>query len=301
MKKFFIVSGLAITLFSAQYAKAEDQLEEYRFNTAFVAAEGAAGMRTDFQQFGISIASEAAGVKSTPALGETYMLDGKTWRFYRETAFHRLRRLRLGADVHVGKRGKARTFQADDTFDMLLIDKSPAICLFDEPSKRAPFTPAANCLVDRNKDGAFDSWVSRRSGAQETKQEGEIETAPYESESYLAEMFFRDGNTPLPGISVFTEGWNEQAMKLRGSWLVPAEDTRELMKAGGIDAVLAQQQKIGLFNLTVLFTSNEAPMDIFGMKVSILDAKWETLTYRIENGFGDWWREGSDAALVGDD
>jgi hypothetical protein len=34
-------------------------------------------------------------------------------------------------------------------------------------------------------------------------------------------------------------------------------------------------------------------MNISGMVFTVQDAKWETLTYRIDRGFGDWYKEGT--------
>jgi hypothetical protein len=250
-------------------------------------------MESDFGQNWVSVVSDAVGLRSFPAIGEERTLDGKNWLFYRETVVHRLYRVTPEREQLVGKGARAVQFGAGVAYDLLMIDSAPAICTFGNASKRAPLLPTATCLVDRDDDGAFDDAVARKSGKLEFTAAGVIAPLPYQKEAYFAEMFYSDNDTPLPGVSVMTKGWNEKAMNLNGHWLAPAESVQDLMKSGRIEALLKQATASQLFDIDILFGALGEPMNISGMVFTVQDAKWETLTYRIDRGFGDWYKEGT--------
>ena len=116
-------------------AMAEEDMAQVRFNTAVVSADGPNGIHTEFQQFGVSIASKIVGVTSTPAIGAERTIEGRDLLLYRETAIHELTHITPATEVTLGKGKRAKTFSAQTSYDLMLLDGTPAICEFDEPKK----------------------------------------------------------------------------------------------------------------------------------------------------------------------
>ena len=157
--------------------------------------------------------------------------------------------------------------------------------------KRAPLTPAAHCLIDRGAAGAFDASVVRKNGAPAFSTATAIDAVTYTKEPYRAQMYYRDGKTPFPGITIMTTGWDENGGRFRGQWLYPSPSIDEVIRGGGgPQAVLAQQNTSMLFNTVIMFGDFDGPIDLFGMNFTVLDPQWKTLKYRVDKGFDAWWK-----------
>lgn len=241
----------------------------------------------DFQIFGVSVEREIIGVKSFPEIGSERTIQGYDTLLYRETAIHRLFRISVLETTKVGKRKNSRIFDKTAKYDQLLINSIPAICQFDKARKKAPYSPAATCLLDNASDGTFDEIMARRSGAADFKSGGEITPVTYEKEEYVAEMFFQDGKMPLPGIGTSVIGWDENGARVIGGWLYPSESLKDtLSRPGGSEAAISRLGSGTIFDQVILFPQKGEAIDLFGMRFAVLDPQWKTLKYRVDKGYG---------------
>lgn len=284
-------AGLLLGM-SSMPAQGQEQPERFSFNTAIVDIPKGGSAKMMFQTFGVSLDQEIVGSKSFPAIGAERIIQGYDTVLYRETAIHRLFRASLSDTVKAGKRKSSKVFDTATRFDLMDINSNAAICQFDKPRKRAPYFPAATCLVDNTADGAFNEILLRRSGDTEFRSGGSIDPVTYEKSAYIAEMFFQDGKSPLPGVMSKVIGWDEKGARIIGLWLGPSESFGDTLKRPRDQrGPIAQTGNNNVYDQVFLFPAGGKMVDPLGMRFTILDPQWKTLNYRIDQGYGIFPRE----------
>lgn len=269
-------------------------IAEYRFNTAAVEFIGS-GASTDIQQNGVSLHYEIVDVKRTPELGESRTIQGRDLLLYQETAIANIFTAELSAPVSVGKARSSVTFDAATKFEMMLIDNSPAVCEVGEPERRQPYAPQATCLIDSEKNSTFDKMRTRRAGQAKFSRAKKIEPVDYIQDTQRAELYFRNQDKPVPGFRASVQGWNENAARVQISPIVPVE-TRAFgegtLSIDDVNKIFEQSKSTTV--LDVIYGEDGAVALPGGVRITVTDAKWKTLTYHVERGFDPWYGERTD-------
>lgn len=287
MRKWKVVcTGLMLGILSVP-AQGQEQPEKFRFNTAVVDIPSGGNAKMVFQTYGVSLDQEIIGFKSFPEIGAERVIQGYDTLLYRETAIHRLYRVSLSDTVKAGKGKSSKIFDTATKFDLMVINSNSAICQFDKPRKKAPYFPAAICLVDSAAGGAFNEILLRRSGGDNFRSGGAIDPVTYEKMAYVAEMFFQEGKTPLPGIMSRVIGWDDKGARIVGQWLNPSESLSDSLKRPqGQRGPITQTGINRIYDQVFIFPEGGIVVDPAGMRFTVLDPQWKTLKYRVDKGYG---------------